>query len=293
MPENLPAKNRIEVEPSAIGPRAGENLIEEMRPLVDRHGVGTEALAGAVEEALREVDAGGPDKAISGEELRSSLLGLVLWKIFGKGAALWINPKTGAGQDVPLEVLVDAFSMWGKAANLAARHGVDVAAAAEAYSEATHATADRLAAGAGSEGKEIRDVRKYLFASYMHRLSDIGGRQGSSRTDLVDMEGWVANRELTDKGAFLEVLNSGIYCREFLDAMPPKGRSVAIARYILGYSWPETAGALSSSVNAVQKALSVGVRKAVGMCMRELRRSGIRRPVDIEVRKTRSRKTPH
>ena len=42
--------------------------------------------------------------------------------------------------------------------------------------------------------------------------------------------------------------------------MPTKAKSVAIARYVLGYSWPETAGALGSTVNAAQKALSVGVR---------------------------------
>ena len=196
-----------------------------------------------------------------GEELRSTLFELILWKIFGRGAALWIGSRTEAGHEIPQDVLVTAHSMWKGAVNLAAKYGVDTAAAEEALAAATHATADQLASsGEGTEREEIRDVRNYLFATYMYRIFDIAGKQGSSQTDYVDMENWVSNRKLTDKGTFLDGLESGIYCRELLDAMPPRAKSVAIARYVLGYSWAETAGALDSSVNAAQKALSNGVR---------------------------------
>lgn len=275
-----------EGKPSAVD--VGKSLIGEIRPLVSRHGVGTETLVAALGDALLEV--GTSEKDVSREELRTTLLGLVLWRIFGRGSALWIATKTEAGHEVPLDLLVLAFAMWEGAVNLATKYGVDTAAAAEALAAATHATVDKLAVrGVAKEGK-IRDVRNYMFASYMYTIFGIAGKHGSSQPDYVDMEDWVANREDSDKGAFLEVVESGVYCRELLEAMPPKARSVAIARYVLGYSWSETAGALGSSINAAQKALSIGVRRAIGTCMQELRRARQRKPVDTETRKKRSRK---
>jgi len=107
------------------------------------------------------------------------------------------------------------------------------------------------------------------------------------------MDDWVASRDLSDRGSFLEVLESGIHCRELLDAMPPKGKSVAYTRYIVGYSWRETAGALGSSVNAAQKALSTGVRKALGTCMQELRKARDSKRVDIEISKKGRKKDAH
>ena len=142
-------------------------MIEEIGPLAARHGVGPETLAGALEEALLEVGASGKDKEVSAEELRSCLLGLVLWKIFGRGP--WIRSKTGAGHEVPPDVLVTAYAMWGKAVSLATRYGVDTAAAAEALAAATHAITEKLA-GSGQEGvgKEICDIGNYLFTAYMN-----------------------------------------------------------------------------------------------------------------------------
>jgi len=142
-------------EHSAVARRVGERLIEEIRPLVGQHGVRTETLAGALEEALLEV--GGKEKEVSAEELRYCLLGLVLWKIFGGGATLWISSKTEGGHEVPLDVLVTAYAIWGKAVRVADKYGVDTAAAAEALAAATHVTADKLAGnGEVWEGKEIR-----------------------------------------------------------------------------------------------------------------------------------------
>ena len=105
------------------------------------------------------------------------------------------------------------------------------------------------------EGEDIRDVDNHLFAAYIYRISDIARRKGSSQTDNVDMADLVENRELSDEGAFLQVLENGICGREFLNAMPPKGGRAAIARNIFGYSWQETAGTLSSSVNAARPQL--------------------------------------
>jgi DNA-directed RNA polymerase specialized sigma24 family protein len=277
-------------EHTAVGLQVAESLIEEIRPVLARYGVGTETVARAFEEARVEVGASGKDRKVSRQELRSTLFGLVLWKIFGRRSAPWISSKTEAGHEIPHDVLVAAYSMWEGLVDLAARHGVDTAAAAEALTAATHATADKLAcSGEGTEGDEIRDVRNYLLTSYVHRISYIAGKQGSTRTDYVDMESWVLNRKLSDKRAFLHGLENEIYCREFLDAMPAKAKSVAIARYVLGYTWPETAEALDSSVNAAQKALSSGVRIAIATCQK-VRRAWYLKPVNIEIGKLRRKK---
>ena len=97
-------------------------------------------------------------------------------------------------------MLVTAYVVWGKAVHVADKYGVDTAAVAEAFAAATHVTADKLA-GSGQEraGKEIREVRNYLFA-IMYMIFGIVGNQGSSQTDDVDMGDWVEYRELSDKG---------------------------------------------------------------------------------------------
>jgi hypothetical protein len=64
--------------------------------------------------------------------------------------------------------------------------------------------------------------------------------------------------------------------------MPAPGKNVAVARFILGYSWPETASALGTSINAAQKALSSGIRQTFGTCMRELRKMGSKEFVDFK-----------
>jgi len=271
--------------------RVAETLIEEIRPLVGRHGVGPETLACALEEALCEVHSSGKDTDPSGEGLQSCLLGIVLWKIFGGKDGLWISSKTEAGHDVPLEVLVTAYAMWEKAVSLAAKYGVDSAAAAEALMAAAHDRADKLAGGRDQrDAGEIRDVQSYMFATYKYMICGIAGKQVSRQDDYADIKKEAENLEVSDKGAFQKVLDSGIYCREFLDALPPKARSVASARYIFGYSWHETAGRLGSSVNAAQKAMSAGVRKVIGSCRRELSRVRHGKLVDIEVHKKRGKK---
>ena len=190
------------------------------------------------------------------------------------------------------ELIVAAYVMWNSALNLGSKNGVDSAAAAETLVQVTYATADQLARKSQvPDGDEIRDIRKYVFAGYMYSIFAISGKQSASQMEYVDMKDWITNRELSDQGEFLGAVESGILCREFLQAMPPKGRSVAIARYVLGYSWQETAGALGTSINTAQKALSVGIRSAAGVCMREMRRMGHKRAAQIEsyLAKTRKR----
>jgi DNA-directed RNA polymerase specialized sigma24 family protein len=119
----------------------------------------------------------------------------------------------------------------------------------------------------------------------VYRISD---KQGTQRTEYIDMADWIANRDVSDRGKFLDVLETGIYWSEFLGAMQPRAQAVVMSRLALGYSWEETAGFLGSSVNAAQKALSSGVRKSVGICMRELRRGLHRKPAGFKTRRKRN-----
>ena len=98
--------------------------------------------------------------------------------------------------------------MWEGAVDLAARYGVDTAIAAEALTAATYATADRLAVSGRETDGKIRDVRNYLFATYMYRIFDIARKQSPSQANYVDMKNWVANSRLSDNWNFLEGLEN-------------------------------------------------------------------------------------
>ncbi len=273
------AVGTIGVSDAAHEPEVG--LINKIQSLLAPYGVGSDVSAKALNEALLEVR----DRSIdnSPEDQQLFLLELTLWKIFAKGSAFWVNSQTESGNPVPEELLVAAFSIWKNAANLATRQGIDSAVSAEAMAQATYATADQLARNRQNpESKEIKNIRQYLFTVYMHSISGISLKQGSKQINFAKLEEWIEKRELSDRGAFQEVVENGLFCHELLQAMTPRGRSVAVTRYILGYSWPETAGALGTSINAAQKALSIGVRKALGTCMQELRRVGGKKVVEIE-----------
>ncbi len=257
---------------STVGAEFAFGLIEEIRPLAAEHGVGSEALAGALREAVFEVDQNKKEVECSAEERNSYLLGLILWKVFARGSELWITPKTAAGNDVPVDLLVMAYTMWRRAVSFAASCGVGSSDAAEALAQTTHATADQLARDDRSgESNRIRSVHNYLFAAFMYAIFRVAGKQGSKPVQHVQLSGL---NDRSDEGAFHRALESSILCRELLKAMPPKGRRAAIARYFMGFGWPETAETLKTSVNAAQKAQSVGLRRAFETCMRELRNMG-------------------
>jgi hypothetical protein len=188
-----------------LGDKAsGVRLIDEIQSVAPHE---LAVLADAFRESLLEI---GERRENSAEEFRSCLLGLILWKIFARGSALWINSQTKAGNAVSLDLLVAAYSMWKNALNLAKRHGVDAAAAAEVLVQVTHATADRIAGNSRNpDNEKIRNLRNYVFASYMYLISDIAAKQGSRQTDYVDMGDLISNREFSDRGAFLDVLESG------------------------------------------------------------------------------------
>jgi DNA-directed RNA polymerase specialized sigma24 family protein len=249
------------------------DLVEELRQLLLSYGIKPEEL----EETLKEVQESAVmnDLEKSSQELRPVLIRLVLWKLFGGKESLWIHLETNAGNKVPTEVLIEAYFMWSKALRLAERCGVDPAAAADAMAKATHATTDQKAKNEhGLRTKPIRDVRRYLFASFIHTIHSIASKQGIYKTDQMDLADWIGERHRSDKGAFADILDCGIMFKEFLDALDPDTKNIALARYSLGYSWVETAEFTGIPIRAAQRALSIAIQKALGVCMRELQSIG-------------------
>ncbi len=137
----------------------------------------------------------------------------------------------------------------------------------------------------------LAESRKYIYVSYRNAILEIAGIQGTHRTVYVDMATWIARRKTSDQGAFIGAIEDGILCSELLNAMPSKYKTAAVARYILGYSWQETAEAMGTTVNTAQKELSLGIRQAVGACTRKMREMGHRKLNFIEshLAKTRTR----
>jgi DNA-directed RNA polymerase specialized sigma24 family protein len=256
-------------------------MLHEIQQLVRPYGVNPETLARAYEEALLE--------AGKSADSRSRLLGSVLWKIFTQDGPLWIDEQTAAGNVVVADLLVAGYAIWNDAVIYAENHGADAFDAAEALVQATHATADKIARHKlNPENEGILDLRKYVFASYMRLISNIARKQLSGIIDYIDTDTSLDNRELSDRGDFLDGLENGIYCKELLDAMPYKGKSVASLRYIFGCSWQETAEALNTSVNAAQKALSAGMKQASERtCMRELPGVGSKEIARLRAKKNR------
>ncbi len=160
--------------------------------------------------------------------------------------------------------------MWGAARRFAEKYRVDPAPAADEFAHATHITADRLAEmeRAGKSG-EILSQRRYIFGSYMYRVFRVATKQGAVVLQHVKPKALVSK---SDEGNFMQAIENHILCMELLDAMPPKGKCVATARYILGLGWKETAESLESSINAAQKAQTVGFYRAFDFCRKGVRR---------------------
>jgi len=250
-------------------------LLEEIRPLIQVYGVNAAALDKSFDESLWQVGAG-TMTGESEEESRSCLLGVVLYKLFVTNSPLWIRSRTANGNEVSVELLIAAYAIWHEGESFAARCNVDAATAAEALADTTYAVADGVAKNGWKDGrgKEIKHVGNYLFRAYGNRIIRIAGKAGLFRTEHMDATDWLAELQRSDKGLVLNAVESGIFCRELIDSMPPRGRSVAVLRYIHGYTWLETAEALGITISTAQKALSVGFKKVLGICSRELLKEG-------------------
>jgi hypothetical protein len=268
---------------SAIQAEAASGLLEEIQPLVAQHGIQEGALSNAFEETLLEI--GEKNIGNSAEEIRSHLIGFILWKLFARGAALWISAQTKTGNRVPLNVLVTAYALWKNALRVASRHGKDALTAADALVKVTHHTADLISRNAvDPESESIHDVYHYLYTGYTYMIRRIAAGRAPNENNSVEIGKWIEKYrgELSDQGAFRRVIHNEILCRELMNAMQPKGRSVAYARYVLGCSWPETADILGTSINAAQKALSFGIRTVLEIYGKELAGTGSREIANIK-----------
>jgi hypothetical protein len=249
----------------------GLDLIEELKPLLAAHGIGTMKLLDAFKEARLSLEDSNSDR--SPQEIRSSILRLILWKLFDDNRSLWIHLETESGNSISSKILVEAYLMWKKALRMAERFGVDPAAAADAMAKATYAMADQTAKTSLND-KGIIDIQKYLFVSYMHAIHATAIKQGIHETECVDIADWVSTRDNSDRGAFADFLDCGILFQEFLEILEPRAKKLAYLRYYVGYSWREAVDGSGLSIFFAQKLLSVAIRDAVSMCMRELHDSG-------------------
>jgi len=235
------------------------SLFEKIEPYLAPYKISSEKLMTAIEEAFQ-------DTGEISENISREILPLVFWKMFGCENILWIVPETPAGNIVPFDILATAYAMWCDAQKVAYKRGLDGVDAAEALTTVVNTIVDRICDG---NAPEIHDMRKYIFVCYAHALSRVAAKAGGIRPHSRGKK-----NDLSDDGAFVTSLENAILCRELLSVMPPKMQKAAILRYAIGYSCEETAEEIGTSNRATRKALSSGIRKAFGFCMRELRGLG-------------------
>jgi DNA-directed RNA polymerase specialized sigma24 family protein len=164
---------------------------------------------------------------------------------------------------VSFDVLTTAYAMWRDAQRAAVGRGMDDMDAAEALIRVVHFIADRFAHGTGAP---IRNIRKYMFTGYVNELKRIAEKAGIVRPGKAKPK-----KSHSDDGDFMAMLEKAILSGQILKSLPPTEGSAAVFRYLKGYSWEETATLLGLSSGAARKALSTGLRKIFGSCMRELR----------------------
>ena len=231
-------------------------LFKEIQPLLEKYGIQEETILDAIEKAFREMKR---ERC----NIRQWLLSLVCRKIFKDKRFLLINPQTPAGNKIPLDVLATAYAMWRQAQRAAAAHGMDDIDANEAMTRIVYVVADRRVR---STGKPIRDLRKYMITGYLNELRKMAKKAGiGCHTDCDPDE------EISDEGGFIDALENLVLCKEVLATLPPKVRKMVYLRHMMGYSCKETAAMMDLSSNAVRKALSVGIRKYLGINLCDLR----------------------
>jgi RNA polymerase sigma factor (sigma-70 family) len=243
------ARNKLQIK---------QDLNDKLQLFLTSCGIETEILADAIDSVLAEVRE-------DFDCLQTQILGLILWRVFAGESGLWIGCRTPDGNAIPASVLVMAYEMWHKAMGFAGKRGVDSLTAASALIQSTYATVDSLA----KKDNPVKDVRKYLFGTYTNKISKISHKLHEREQDVQ-----IEEVALSDSGILFNRIEDKILCRELLNIMPPQGRRVVALRHYLGLDWDEIAVVMGISVNAAQKALSAGVKKAFGVCMKDLRALG-------------------
>jgi len=243
------------------------SLFTTLQPFLTPYKIGGKKLMAAIEKALWET--GETDGNVQTETMS-----LIFWEIFGNDNALWISPRTPAGNTATLDVLVTAYALWHDAQRVADRRGLDSVDAAEALTQVVYQLADRISDGTAPE---IRNIRRYLFVSYVHTLSRITENAGILYSFDQEKE-----QNLSDDGAFIDGLDNGILCYDLLRALPLKMRKAVIFRHVKGYTCKETADAIGISNSAARKATHDGLSKAYETFMGELQKMEATKKVQLE-----------
>lgn len=236
--------------------RTKYNLLKKLRPFLAPYKISRNKVISAIEQAFH--DTGELSVNISQEALS-----LIFWRVFDCDGIPWIHPQTPRGNTLSFEILATAYAMWSDAQQIAFKRGLDGVDTAETLSRVAYIIADRIAAG---NAAEIHSIRKYMFVCYTRALSRVVLKTGCVRRSCRGCK-----EDLSDDGAFMASLENAILCREILSVMPLKARKAITLRYAFGCSCEETAKEVGISNGAARKAVSVGFRKAFGVCMRELR----------------------
>ena len=221
-------------------------LVKKLHPLLEPYGIIKETIADAVEKSLAEIN--------DGCDIQPWLLSLVFWKIFDYKYFLLINPRTPSGNEVSFNVITAAHLLWREALQVAATRGRDDIEAAEALIRVVNVIADSRSR---CKHSRIRNITNYIFTGYLNELSRITGKVGSVHLrNLADSH--------SDDGDFIARMENTLLWNEILAKLPEKEQAIAVFRYILGYSYKETATMMGLSCSYVRKILSRGIQKYVG-----------------------------
>ncbi len=249
----------------------GNDLLREIQPLLKAHNKGKDELYAAVKQANEAMRLG--CFATSLQEMQSVFLQITLVNLFAIKDPLWIHTRTESGNEVPTDVLIEAYCIWGKAWKIAGEWGVDPAAAADAMAKATHSVVDQRANNKDNQ-EIIRDMRKYILAVFRHQTYVLALKQGIHKTVPIDSLHRVSARCFSDQGKHAHIMDCSILYQEFLNSLDRDCKIIAHSRLSLKHGWNETSERVKMPVDVAHKRLSRALRKGLGLCLREMQFKG-------------------
>jgi hypothetical protein len=249
----------------------GSDLANEIQPLLKAHDKRRDELCNAIKEAYeamrQDCFEGSP------HERHSVLLQIALAYLFARKDPLWIHTRTESGNEVTIDVLIEAYFIWGKAWKIAREWGVDSAAAADAMAKATHSVIDQRANNKDNQGR-IRDVRKYIFAAFRRETYELALKQGMYKTVRIGSLHPARTPCFSDQGKHARIMDYSILYQEFLNSLDPDLKMIVHTRLSLQCGWDETSERVKMPVNAAHKKLSRALQKGLGRCLREMQFRG-------------------
>jgi hypothetical protein len=265
------SKERIPMSNSDGQVFFGSDLANEIQPLLKAHGKRRDEVCNAIKEAYEAMR---PDCFEgSPHERQSVLLQIALAYLFARKEPLWIHTRTEAGNEVTIDVLIEAYCLWGKARKTAREWGVDSAAAADALAKATHSAVDQRANNKGNQCR-IRDVRKYIFAAFRNKTYVLALKQGTCNTVRVGSLHPDRSQCLSDRGMHARFMDGSILYQEFLHSLDPETITIVHARLCSQYGWGEASKHVKMPVRAARYILSKAIREGLGLGLRAMQFKG-------------------